>query len=217
VTITHGSDTRTALIETAARLLAEHGAESLTTRRLATEMGTSTMAIYTHFGSMRELRRAIREEGFTRLGRRWAAVEETRDPVADLSVSGATYVRFALSNPHLYRAMFFEGPVDETDPVAASIAGPRLQLIQRCIDSGRFEKTEPASILWQLWAATHGVVAGVLARVLESDAAEQHLYSLGVNLYVGFGDNRPAAKRSLNRARQRLGDRDALGRSTAPA
>jgi AcrR family transcriptional regulator len=205
VAATHSRDTRTVLIETAARLVAEHGPDSLTTRRLASEMGTSTMGVYTHFGSMRELRRAIREEGFSRLGRQWASIEETRDAVADLSVSGGSYVLFALGNPHLYRAMFFEGPLDETDTIAASIAGPRLELIQRCIDSGRFDKADPAAILWQLWAATHGVVAGVLARVLELDAAQQHLDALGVNLYIGFGDDRAAARRSLNRARERLG------------
>jgi AcrR family transcriptional regulator len=217
VTAPQSRDTRTVLIETAARLLAEHGPDSLTTRRLASEMGTSTMGVYTHFGSMRELRRAIREEGFTRLGRQWAAVAETRDPVADLSVSGGTYVLFALGNPHLYRAMFFEGPLDETDTIAASIAGPRLELIQRCMDSGRFDKADPSSILWQLWAATHGVVAGVLARVLELDVAQQHLNTLGVNLYVGFGDNRAAARRSLSRARQRVGGPNAFDGLTAAA
>jgi hypothetical protein len=42
------------------------------------------------------------------------------------------------------------------------------------------------------------------ARVLELNAAEQHLYALGVNLYVGFGDERAAARRSRNRARRPL-------------
>jgi AcrR family transcriptional regulator len=204
VTATDSRDTRMALIETAARLLAEHGSEALTTRRLAAEMGTSTMAVYTHFGSMEELRRAVREEGFNRLGRLWGAVATTRDPVADLSVSGATYVTFALGNPHLYRAMFFEGPRVEGDSAAVSIAGPRLEIISRCMDVGRFDRTDPASIIWQLWAATHGIVAGILAGVLELEAAQDLLFSLGVNLYVGFGDDRAAARRSLSRARARL-------------
>ena len=41
---------RVTLIETAARLIAEHGTDALTLRRLASEVGASTMAIYTHFG-----------------------------------------------------------------------------------------------------------------------------------------------------------------------
>jgi AcrR family transcriptional regulator len=204
VTATGNRDTRAGLIEVAARLLADHGSGALTTRRLAAEMGTSTMAVYTHFGSMDDLRRAIREEGFARLGRLSDAVDNTRDPVADLSVSGATYVTFALTTPHLYRAMFFEGPEVESDSAAVSIAGRRLELITRCVEAGRFDRADPASILWQLWAATHGVVAGILAGVLEFEAAQELLYTLGVNLYVGFGDDRRAARRSVNRARARL-------------
>jgi AcrR family transcriptional regulator len=204
VTATESRDMRTVLIEAAARLLAEHGPDALTTRRLAAEVGSSTMAVYTHFGSMQELYRAIREEGFARLGSQWGAVEPTRDPVADLSVSGATYVFFALRNPHLYRAMFFETPLDSADNAAANIAGPQLTIIRRCIDADRFDKGEPGSVLWQLWASTHGIVAGILGGVLELAAAEELLFTLGLNLYVGFGDDRAAARRSLKRARTRM-------------
>src|SRR5438477_232205 len=49
-----------ALIEAAARLIATEGASGLTLRRVAEEVGTSTMAVYTHFGGMPELRRAVR-------------------------------------------------------------------------------------------------------------------------------------------------------------
>src|SRR5437016_4851039 len=51
---------RPALIEAAARLIATQGAAGLKLRRVAEEVGTSTMAIYTHFGGMPELRRAVR-------------------------------------------------------------------------------------------------------------------------------------------------------------
>ena len=202
MTITEERDTRTALIETAARVLAEHGPDALTTRRLASEMGTSTMAVYTHFGSMNELRRAVRNEGFARLGRAWQAIPATRDPVADLSVSGATYVLFALRNPHLYRAMFFDTRLD--DDAQTKVVGYELAIIKRCIDAGRFDPAEPWAIAWQLWAATHGIVAGVLAGVLNLEAAEQHLFTLGSNLYVGLGDNRAAAQRSMQRAQRRM-------------
>ncbi|MGH8570384.1 MAG: helix-turn-helix domain-containing protein, partial [Gammaproteobacteria bacterium] len=57
---------RLALIEAAARVLARDGPDALTTRRLASEVGTSTMALYTHFGGMDDLRRAVRLEWFER-------------------------------------------------------------------------------------------------------------------------------------------------------
>jgi AcrR family transcriptional regulator len=197
-----GRDARAELIEGAARLLSEHGPDALTVRRLAAEIGASTMAVYTHFGSMAELRRAIRAEGFERLNRDWRSVGVTDDPVADLTVRGGAYLRFALDNPHLYRAMYYETPTD--DEAVASTAEALDPTVQRCIDAGRFTATDPAALVWQLWATTHGVSGGVLSGVLDLPTAQRLLMTLGVNLYVGFGDDRESAQRSIDRASSRI-------------
>src|SRR4051812_34653733 len=49
---------RMALIDAAARLIATEGLGGLTLRRVTEEVGTSTMAVYTHFGGMPELRQS---------------------------------------------------------------------------------------------------------------------------------------------------------------
>ena len=54
----YDDDLRVQLIETAARLLADEGPHAVTTRRVATEVGTSTTAIYSLLGSKAELFRA---------------------------------------------------------------------------------------------------------------------------------------------------------------
>ena len=196
-------DTRSLLIETGARLLAEHGPDALTTRRLAGEIGASTMAVYTHFGSMDDLRRAIRDAGYARLAQVWGAVSRTRDPVADLTVSGTSYMGFALANPNLYRALFFEIPAEDTD-VPSDVAGTGVDFVRHCMDAGRFDQADPWSVMWQLWAATHGVVAGILAGMISTGEIEERLRALGLTLYVGFGDDRHAAERSIARARRRI-------------
>src|SRR5204862_4279838 len=111
---------RPALIEAAARLIATEGAAGLTLRRVADEVGTSTMAIYTHFGGMPELRRAVRREGFGRLTARAAQLGDSEDPVADLAGLGLAYYQLAMNNPHLYRAMYMEQPLDAADALAGS-------------------------------------------------------------------------------------------------
>src|SRR6476659_8739147 len=88
---------RTALVETAARLLTEEGPSALTTRRLAREVGASTMAVYTHFGGMDELLGAMSVEGFRRLARRLNRVKQTEDTVADVVELGRAYRRNALA------------------------------------------------------------------------------------------------------------------------
>lgn len=104
---------RAALIESAAQILATEGPARLTLRHLANRVGTSTMAIYTHFGGMEPLRIEVCTEGFRRLAAHLGAVARTDDPVADLIVLGVAYVTNARENPDLYRAMFLDRlPVD---------------------------------------------------------------------------------------------------------
>src|SRR4029450_13949923 len=143
---------RMALLETAAGIIATEGLGKLTLRRLANEVGTSTMAIYTHFGGMTELRREIRREGFARLGAREAAVATTGDPVADVWALGMAYYGNAVENPNLYQAMFMDGPVDEADADAGlETFGQLVTAVQRCIDAGRFGPADPVGLATQLW------------------------------------------------------------------
>src|SRR5438477_7894861 len=127
---------RPALIEAAARLIATEGAAGLKLRRVAEEVGTSTMAIYTYFGGMPELRRAVRQEGFARLAARAAQAGDSDDPVADLAGLGLAYYEHAMSNPHLYRAMYMEQPLDADDAAAGAETFEILAgAVQRCISS----------------------------------------------------------------------------------
>src|SRR6478736_4329444 len=94
-------DVRRRLIELAADVLGEEGPSALSARRLARDAGTSTMALYTHFGGMPALVRAVVAEGFRRLYDRVAAVGPTDDPIADLIASAVAYRANALADPHL--------------------------------------------------------------------------------------------------------------------
>src|SRR5436189_5969729 len=86
---------RSALIEAAARLIAAKGAAGMTLRGLAEEVGTSTMAVYTHFGGMPELRRAVRREGLPGLPRTWRGCPpaRTRSPMWRCWAAGTTTTR----------------------------------------------------------------------------------------------------------------------------
>jgi len=64
-------DVRRRLIEVAADVLSEEGPGALSARRLARDAETSTMAVYTHFGGMPGLVRAVVAEGFTPQARRF--------------------------------------------------------------------------------------------------------------------------------------------------
>jgi AcrR family transcriptional regulator len=195
---------RTTLIDVAARLLDEEGPPALSTRRIAAEADTSTMAVYTHFGGMSGLVREMVHEGFARLQSHFSQVKETADPVADLCVHGRAYRGNARANAHLYAAMFggeslagFELTEDDRQHgryVLASIVG----CVGRCIDTGRFRPADPGMVAHHMWFAMHGLVNLELGGYLiEPWGAEECFDSQLVTLVVGAGDDLDAATGSV--------------------
>ncbi|MDQ3689983.1 MAG: TetR/AcrR family transcriptional regulator [Chloroflexota bacterium] len=203
---TADASVRTALIEAAARLIADKGTEYLTLRRLADEVGTSTMSVYTHFGGMEELRREVRREGFARLATHLAGVEQGSDPIADLTLLGLAYYRNGNANPNLYRVMFMERPLDETDASAGIDTFTVLVSgVARCIAAERLDRTDPAELATQLWAVVHGFVTLELAGLLPPAQALHSLFATAQSLSRAYGDDPHAAARSVAAARRRAG------------
>ena len=201
---------RVALIEEAARLIAELGPKGLTLRRLASEVGTSTMAIYTHFGGMDEVRRAVRKEGFDRLAEYLAAVKFTNDPVADVGMLGWAYFANATANPNLYRAMFMEHPVDLSESgVGIDTFFALVMGIDRCIRANRFKRADPIDLATQLWASEHGVVTLHLSGLLPYREAVLTFRATSVSLLKAFGDDPRAVGRSIATTQRRIVNGDA--------
>ena len=201
-------EVREALIETAARLLVREGPTALTTRRLAAEVGTSTMAVYTHFAGMDGLRRAVRIEGFSRLDEYFDSVPTTHDPVSDLAALGWAYYFNAVANPQLYRVVFLDSPIDEEDVATGRAAVQRpIDTVARCIEAGRFNPADPESLAIQLWVAGHGMITALLAHLLTLEEVIEHFSAMGRNLFVGFGDDPEKAEHSIDRARRRMSER----------
>jgi AcrR family transcriptional regulator len=191
---------RTALIEAGARILAVDGPGALSTRRLAAETGTSTMAVYTYFGSMDELRRGIRAEGFARLAGRLGALPRTRDAVADLAAGGLAYLTSGLDSPALYRAMFTDRPPAGDDDAGAEVFQRVVDDVTRCMAAGRFDSTDPSlAVPWagEIWTMRHGMVTLVLSGLLPTEQARFLLTDMTYRLVVGYGDTPSAARPSV--------------------
>jgi AcrR family transcriptional regulator len=194
---------RARLLAAAARLLAEEGPAALTVRRLSAETGTSTMAIYTYFGSMEELRRAVRRDGFERLEVRLDAVVTTGDPVADVVGAGEVYFDFALSDPHLYRAMFVDRPLEDDDDVGQPTFERIVAAVLSGIRADRFRPEDSSlATVWaaQLWSMRHGMVTMTLTGALTPEQARFVLSDMMYRLLVGYGDSPAAARASIERA-----------------
>jgi AcrR family transcriptional regulator len=195
---------RDALLETAARQIATGGSGSLTLRRLVDEVGTSTMAVYTHFGGMQNLRQEVRREGFRRLKAHLDSVGVSKDPLADLALLGWAYYDNALENPHLYRVMFLDHHEPSDDVVGLDTFDQLVAGVARCVSAGRFSAAEPFDLAVQLWAAVHGLVTLELSGLVAPDLAVEMLRTTWRSLFLGFGADARAVGRSLARARREV-------------
>ena len=171
----------------------------VTARSLAERAGTSTTALYTHFGGMPGLWRAVRQEGFTRLARRLDAAPRTDDAVADLAALGAAYLGSAQADPFLYRAMF-DATADLEDPVAADAAfGVLVEAAVRLRAAGRLaDGAEPLDVATRFWVAGHGLAMLVVTGVLPARAVEAHGPELAVAVLVAAGDDPSRCRASVS-------------------
>jgi AcrR family transcriptional regulator len=181
---------RTLLIERAAQML--RAREPVTLRSVVAGTGMSTMAVYTYFGGMDGLWRAMRQEGFTRLAARLREVPPTADPVRDLAALGFAYVSNALANPDLYRVMFDAG-FELEDPAAADETLHSLvSAVERAKEIGRLRSgVDPLALAVQTWAIGHGLVSLVATGPLPHETLD-HGGPMLVALFVSHGDD-PAA------------------------
>ncbi|MFJ9712869.1 TetR/AcrR family transcriptional regulator [Streptomyces sp. NPDC101234] len=199
------------LVRAAVGLLAEQGPSALKVRSVAAASGLSTMVVYSHFGGIPELMRAVADHGFRELGRAFAQVPVTEDPIAELFAMALTCRRVARENPHLYDLMFGLSVRTTYRPLPAADLRPSghsptfreahahvVAACERLVESGRVERQEPEAMAAQLWSLVHGYVTLELAdHFIEfEDAVQQVLLPMGVNFSVGLGDSRECAEAS---------------------
>lgn len=188
---------RALLLERAAHLLRTR--EPVSLRSLVAGTGVSTMAVYTYFGGMDGLWKAVRQEGFTRLGAGFATVATTADPIRDLSALVAAYLGNALDHPDLYRVMF-DASVDLEDLGAADATLEYLvRAVRRAKESDRFRAdVEPLDLAVQTWAIGHGLVSLVANGPLPPETLG-HCVPMLTALFVGAGDEPTRCRASVDR------------------
>ncbi len=200
---------RDEMLHAAVGLLDDEGPDALQTRRVASAAGTSTMAVYTHFGGMRGLIAEVAEEGLRQFDAA-LSVPETDDPVADVFAIGAAYRRYAIERPHMYRLMFGStsahginapagniltltvGEIEQRIPSFAHV----VRAVQRSMRAGRIGAESPddgaiVATAAQFWALIHGFVMLELAGFYGDDgrAVAPVLASMTSNFFVALGDS----------------------------
>jgi AcrR family transcriptional regulator len=205
---------RERVIEAGVRLLERDGPQALQARRVAAEVGASTMAVYTHFGGMAGLVDAIAGEAFARFAQALTEIPQTDDPVADFFAMGTAYRRFALANPQRYQLIFgisspetiarkrtdltVTGSVTDGADRAASFEA-LLTVVRRMIAAGRIRDDGEVAIAGRFWSLVHGAVMLEMAGFFghEDHGLTQILGPLTIDVLVGMGDDRDKTTTSM--------------------
>jgi len=184
----HHGNLRTALLEAAERTLRERGAQALSLRELAREVGVSHGAPRRHFPDRQALLDALAEDGFERLGAelRDAAGTAGGEFEPRLRAIAAAYIRFATEDAALLELMFagkHRAPAGELAEAAERAFAVMLELIEQGQHEGALESGDPMGVGLVLFATIQGIAALVSAGLVEpsdvdrlvADATERFL------------------------------------------
>ncbi|SED31718.1 DNA-binding transcriptional regulator, AcrR family [Amycolatopsis tolypomycina] len=212
------TDVKARLVEAAIRLFDESGPEALQARKLAAEVGVSTMAVYTHFGGMAALVDEVARAGYLRLSEWLAQVGETDDPVADIFSLARTYRQAVAEQPQLFAVTFGQSAPggkratlsDLTTAEGREAAQEGLEAFThivrataRAIAAGRFRPADEYQAAAQLWSALHGFVTLEASGHFgpREQGIDHILVPLGITMAVGLGDTVDEAGQSAEAAK----------------
>lgn len=143
-------DTRSKIVDVAARLLQEHGPAAVTTRGVAEAAGVQAPTIYRLFGDKDGLLDAVAEHVMATYVSAKAAIVEAAsaddvDPIDDLRAGWEMQIDFGVANPALFRLLSDPGRVL---PSPAAQSGKRVleSRVHRVAATGRLRVSERRAV-----------------------------------------------------------------------
>ncbi len=188
----NAEDRRIEILDCAVEMIAEGGLPALSLRKLASAAGTTTMSIYTLFGSKEGLAHALYQEGFHRLVDYQQKAKKDPHPLAWVGNLGNAYRRFARENPAYYSLMINATmPLPEShdaevaEPIARRISTEAayrelMSAIDLCQDEGFVNPAYSSKqIADALWAIVHGLCSLELAGYCSSEQEADERFEVG--------------------------------------
>jgi AcrR family transcriptional regulator len=148
---------------------------------VASEVGTTTRAVYSLFGSKEGLVVALGARAFDLLGATVAALPHTSDPADDLVQAGLAIRRFAHAHPALFRLAIQRIDVaPESGRAFAGAANLALAVLHERVGrlgaAGRLGNRRVEAAAWEFHALCEGL-ASVDARCLFADEVANRLWA----------------------------------------
>lgn len=169
----HHGDLKISLIAAANTILQRDGADSLSLRAIASEVGVSHMAPYAHFKNKHELINSVVEAGFVEMVNEMELCNQelkakgNASPLEIVLAYGVSYLTFATANPQLYRLML--GQVETSGRKSKTKKEgneSREQAAQLASDTFKQNSKKPFVLLREAFAMIGGSDEKIKARAL---------------------------------------------------
>ncbi|WP_327010839.1 TetR/AcrR family transcriptional regulator [Dactylosporangium sp. NBC_01737] len=155
------SRTRASIVESAAKLLREQGADAVTTRAVAQAAGMQAPTIYRFFEDKEALLDAVAEHVFATYVSSKTLAEDSGDPVADLRAGWDAHIDFGLTNAALFGLLIDPARGGGSPAAAAGLAVLQAR-VRRVAAIGRLRVPERRAVEL-IHAAGTGAVLTLLA------------------------------------------------------
>ena len=174
----HNEYTADALLNAAEHIAEQAGLASLSVRRVAHEVGTTTRAVYSLFGSKEGLVVALGARAFDLLGATVSALSRTDDPAADLVQAGHVFRRFASEHPALFRIGVQHIDVSrESSCEFADAANRALDVlsgyVSRLREAGKLGIRPVEDAAWEFHALCEGLAAVEARSLIRAEDADR--------------------------------------------
>ncbi|GAB3451171.1 TetR/AcrR family transcriptional regulator [Streptomonospora sediminis] len=156
-------EARERILEAAGDLLAEQGAEGLSTRAVSAAAGVQVPTLYRLFTDKQGLLDALARRGFERYLHDKRGMAPTGDPVADLRQGWDLHVEFGLANPALYTLMYGTARPGHRPPAAQDAEAFLVGLLEAVAAAGRL-RVPVADAAQLVGAAGMGVTLSLIQR-----------------------------------------------------
>jgi AcrR family transcriptional regulator len=187
----HDERTAAALLAAGERAVAEGGLDALSVRGVATEVATTTRAVYSLFGSRDGLIVALGAHTYDLLGTALERLPVTADPQADMVEAGLMFRRFALEHPALF-AIGIQRTLTNSElwPRFRAAASDALAVLSRRLarlqDRGLLTGRTVSDATIQFHALCEGLAALELREALPGSDAERIWREAFTALIAGF-------------------------------
>jgi AcrR family transcriptional regulator len=169
---------RALVVDTARQHLARSGADQLSLRGVARDLGVTAPALYAYVKDKRELLAAVATEHFAGLVDRFEAIDAA-DPLERIRRLSRAYIEHARESPALFRLLFRYPPSPtqglDAFPPATRAFDVAAAATKAAVDAGLLAVDDPAQASFAMWAAVHGVAEVLLLGLELDDAAADEL------------------------------------------